>query len=656
MMRLFDGITLAGAKLRAHRVRTGIITSVVALLFSLIVLVLCVLTGATQSMKSFGKEGLGGRFIVKATPIVDNSPVYGNSPVIMDKLVAEATRLRADKKATAKKLDVQYDANNDPNLPYNEYDFNGTKSRQPNLQSSFTQSLVREYMFGVKGIGDQDFDRVAKSSGATTTYRSTNAYSTMPMSGNGQQYISPIIDGKEKGLAESQQQSMGPPQGVSMLAQGMWSYFDRDLLKPFVLEGQNLELGSDGSVPVLAPMSAAEQFLKLNALQSSASPDEQIARLVAVRKDIAGKQAELCYRNQASSDLVNQAKQQIEEMERNKKKKDYVAPSLQYNLPVTPCGEVTVKKDTRTADEKKRAANEISFKKMYENYQEPMQGIIKLRIVGILPDMQYSAGFSAKDILRSMLQSGLGDGWFSPINAIQKDSLSSKIRDAYIDTVPADRTYYAEFPTYESAKKFIKQQTCTFSVNMQDMMQYSPNEPDKRTAGCIALGKLFDVSPFANNASAIEDLRQAVWRVMKYVAPVVLLVASLVLMGVVGKIIADSRRETAVFRALGATRGSIAQIYVTYGLYIAAAIGALAVAIGSLGAYLVSNYVSPMLSVTAVLAYNAADVHKQFTVFGMDLAQIGFVFVLIVLAALLSTVLPLLTNVRRNPIRDMRDE
>ena len=183
-----------------------------------------------------------------------------------------------------------------------------------------------------------------------------------------------------------------------------------------------------------------------------------------------------------------------------------------------------------------------------------------------------------------------------------------------------------------------------------------PGQSDPRVVDCYKMGKYFDISPFGNNASAIEDMRRGVWKVMRYVAPAVLLIASLVLMGIVGKIIADSRRETAVFRALGATRFAIAQIYLTYSLFIGVFIVLISFIIGSVGALLFSHKLSPDASVSAVLAYNARDIHKQFSFYGFDLQYAAIIIGLIAAAAILSTALPLATNIRRNPIRDMRDE
>lgn len=653
MMRPLDGIKLASAKLRAHRVRTGVITGIVALMFSGIVLVLCIMAGTAQSMREFGKEGLGSRFIVRAQPIIDYNIRNGiGSDELTNQLKDESSRLKSAKKAEAKRLGIEYDANNDPTLPMTEVDMgNGQRTTVVGGASPFAARLIDEYVKAMPHVALSDFVAKAEQSGATATYKSVMSGSVVTSA----KTVTAVIEGKESTSTQSNTQ-FGPPRGVDGLAQNGWSYFDDDLLLPFVLHGQSLAVGKDGSIPVVAPVSAAEKFLRLDALPSTATTQQQLDRVAKLRSDIAGKQAQLCYRNQSSTELYTLAKSQAEEMVRNKGKRDYVAPALQYNVPTEPCGTVTVKKDTRTAEEKKQLNNELNFKRQFENYEDPVEGLINIRIVGLVPDMNYGAGFSVKDMLRTVLQSGLGEGWFVPIGAVKADSLAARVAPIYETSTPLAQAYYAEFASYQAAKEFTKKTTCDVQLSMSEMMTYSPNQPDKRVAACYKAGKYFDIVPFGNNASAIEDFRQSVWKGMRYVAPVVLLIAALVLMGVVGKIIADSRRETAVFRALGATRSSIAQIYLTYSVFIAIFIAALAFAIGALGAYLISQRFTADISTSAVIAYNAADINKKFTLFGVDPLYILLVLGLIIAAALLSTLVPLLTNVRRNPIRDMRDE
>lgn len=654
-MRVLDGVLLAAAKLKTHRVRTGIIIVIAALLFAGIALVLFMLTGAARSTASFAKEGLGSRYIVQASPILDYNAQIVGTPPIFENLMAKTTALKAEKKQAAKKLDISYDPTNDQTLPLLEYKMpDGSVQRTLNQASAFTKEAQTAYARALPHVQYEDFTKLARSNGALKTYRS--ATSNGPGFGQTQPTVSPILDAKEQFAESSKSSTMTEPRGVVTINTLGWSAFDTELLQPFLLPHQTLAVGKDGAVPVIAPMSAAEQILGLNSLPSTASSSQRLDRLVAVRKGIAGSVAELCYRNSASVDLYNQANIQEQEIARNKGNKNYTAPSLQYAAPTEPCGAVTIKKDTRSNEEKKQADNEISFKKQFEGYQDPTQEVLKVRIVGLSQDVSYQAGFSARGIIESILRSSLGQGWFSPSAAITTGSVASLVRPAVQDTTVFTQTYYAEFPTLSAAKNFAKQATCESKVTQDFSGMPQPGQADPRVADCDRQGKYYTVAPFGNNASAIEDLRQNVWKVMRYVAPAVLLIASLVLMGIVGKIIADSRRETAVFRALGATRFAIAQIYLTYSLFIAGIILVLSLGIGAIGAELLSNRLAPDASATAVLAYSAQDVHKQFVFFGVDMTYVAIVAGLIVLAALVSTLLPLLTNIRRNPIRDMRDE
>jgi hypothetical protein len=661
MMTLRDSVQLAAAKLRTHRIRTGIILFIASLLFAGIVLVLSMLTGAARSVQSFGSEGLGGRFIVQGRPIVDGMIMNAGTPEIFETLKARTVTLKAEKKAAAKKLNQNYDSANDMNLPVSEYK-NESGGTDYFLNNSYpeTKAALDSYVQSIEHISFDDFSKLARKAGAKQLYRSSggvNAGNFGMSREAGATSVVPIIDGKEQAIDQSGGNSFNGPRGVATLITSGWTYFDSSLMIPFVLPGQNLALGTDGEVPVIAPVSAAEQMLGLPSLPATATTQQRLDRLVTLRRDIAGKTTSLCYRNGSSSSLLEQAKSQAKEIAANKGKANYTAPSLQYAIPVDPCGEITVKKDTRSYEEKKQAADELAFKKQYENYQDPAQGILKVRIVGFAQDLSYQQGFSARSIIESVLRTGLGEGWFSPSDAIVEGSIADKIQPSIAKKTNAEQTYYAEFASLHAAKQFAKENSC----DSKAMLSASPGMPkpgqsDPRVVDCYKMGKYFDISPFGNNASAIEDMRRGVWKVMRYVAPAVLLIASLVLMGIVGKIIADSRRETAVFRALGATRFAIAQIYLTYSLFIGVFIVLISFIIGSVGALLFSHKLSPDASVSAVLAYNARDIHKQFSFYGFDLQYAAIIIGLIAAAAILSTALPLVTNIRRNPIRDMRDE
>lgn len=660
MMMFLDSVQLAAAKLKTHRIRTGIVVGIAALLFAGIVLVLTMLTGAARSAQSFGTEGLGSRYIVQAKPIYNQINLYMGTPEMIETFKARTAQLKADKKAVAKRLGLTYDAASDTTLPLTQgKNASGDDEYYLNTFNPEVREALHTYAQNIPHIGFADFSALATAAGAQVLYRSATSSMTggSPFAPGGSQSSSvvPILDGTEQPTQNSGG-TMGEPRGVGTITTLGLTYFDSGLMTPFVLPGQNLALGPDGALPVIAPMSAAEQILGLPKLPATANAQTRLDRLVHLRQNIAGKTAALCYRNSASSDLLQQAKQQEKDMAANKNKAGYTPPSLQYAVPAEACAPVSVKKDTRSSEEKKQAENELAFKKQFEDYQAPDQRIMKIRIVGFSQDMSYRPGFSARSIIENVLQTGLGPGWFVPTEAVTDGSVADKLQPMLAKRTNVDQMYYAEFASLAAAKQFAKEVSCDSKITNTMFEQPKPGQEDPRVTDCYKMARYFDVSPFGNNASAIEDMRHGVWNVMRYVAPVVLLLASLVLMGIVGKIIADSRRETAVFRALGATRFTIVQMYLTYSLFIAGFVMLLAFAIGLLAAYMLNRMLAPNISVTAVLAYGAQDVHKQFTFFGVELLYSGIVCGLITVAALCSTILPLLMNIRRNPIRDMRDE
>lgn len=57
-------------------------------------------------------------------------------------------------------------------------------------------------------------------------------------------------------------------------------------------------------------------------------------------------------------------------------------------------------------------------------------------------------------------------------------------------------------------------------------------------------------------------------------------IAALIMMGVIGRVIADGRRETAVFRAIGATRNDMRLVYTMYTALFSLIIVVVSIAIG----------------------------------------------------------------------------
>ena len=651
MIRSRDAFLLARTKLRLRLVRLTITIITSALLFGVLVFVALVFTGTTNSLSTFGKEGFGGRYLVVATPLTYN--LYGPSDSETIKALEPVqVNLVAQKKIAAKKLNITYDQATDMSLPLNESKLpNGTTEKYINPESPYVKAFARQKNAEKKALSFDNFKTITNAGGAVHVFRGTRSDNFM-MGRQSSGSVQVLINGKETDPTMSQSFS-GSPSGVASITTLGWSQLDQELLAPFMLPNQSLATGTDGSIPIIAPFSAAEEILGLKPLPATATSAQKLQRVIDVRKGVAGKTATICYRNSVSASLFHEAQNQQETIALNKGKADFVMPSLQYELPAGACGQVTIKKDTRAAEEKAQAKNEETFKAQFGEPIAQDQGTVTVRVVGITTEPSYNASFSATAVAQSILQSSLGTGWFSPAAAITTSPTAAKAIDGgdFATISPDKLSYYAEFPSLESAKQFIKTYSCDSNSNTMTSGPLPAGFDE-----CVDKGKPFSIVPYGNNAGAVEEFRRGFWAVSKYIILAIVILASLIMMGNVGKIIADSRRETAVFRALGAKRFDIAQIYMSYSFLIALLLFACSACIGLIGAVMLDSWLRPTMSIAAVLAYNAGDVTKQFRLFAFDIRLLIGVFVLILIAAFISTVIPLSGNLRRNPIRDMRDE
>lgn len=653
MMYFKDSLRLARAKLRLRRIRMFITVFVASLVFAVLVFFGLFMQGMSNSFKSFAEEGLGDRFIVQANPLFEQYNFQSDE--LIKELQPLHDRILADKKATAKKLGIEYSEEQDTDLPLVVVvDKSDKKEYSLNETHPDVQRVIRERIEANPKISFAAFQGLAREYNATEFYSSAQPLFPNIYFSSAASELSLITDGKEQTFDGLFSNDYGASVGISSISAG-WATHDKDILKAFVLPGQNLEIGEDGSIPVVAPVSAAEEALGLKKLPSTATQQDRLERIVAIREGISGNVVELCFRNAVSTQRLGEAKQQEKDKQQRSKDADYVAPSLQYGVPNTPCGEVKILSDTRSYTEKRYAENTKIFEKQYDKITDPEQGIIRVRIVGLTPDPDYGYNFSVSAILNSFLQSTLGFGWFSPKQAIQSNELAAQVvmhEQSFVG--PTNSVYYAEFATQNDAIAFAKAQECKVDLSGVNSQDFSNGDPYVQK--CHSEGKYFSVFPFGSNQIAFESFRQDASGVIRYVGIGVLVVASFILMGVVGKVIADSRRETAVFRALGASRFAIVQIYSVYTLFIAFFVAIMSGIIGFFAAYIVNSMVVEELSVTAVIAYNATDIHKQFTVIGIDYMFGLIILGLIIAAAFISMALPMLANMRRNPINDMRDE
>ena len=75
-----------------------------------------------------------------------------------------------------------------------------------------------------------------------------------------------------------------------------------------------------------------------------------------------------------------------------------------------------------------------------------------------------------------------------------------------------------------------------------------------------------------------------------------------------------------------------------------------------IGLHLLDSQFAPGLTAQAQYGFNELSSAKRISLVGYDWHQLGLIAIICLATGLLSAVLPLIRNVRRSPIRDMREE
>ena len=641
MIRPFDSLRLAYTKLRARRIRLAVTVVISGLLFTVLITGSLVVRGFIAGFESFSQEGFGSRYIVSVSPVsADGLDQARRDPAVIKRAQKIQADLIARKKAEAKKLGVAYDEKTE--LPVLEEFGPGGEEKMLAYGSTAGDQALGEYQQKHPAPGLPALQEIGKRYGASAYYSQTSPKVFPPP------HLQVLKGGKEKYDQQATSQPQFGGEGIDSFG-AQWMSLDIELLRQYLLPGQKPEVGEDGSIPIFVPYSAAQELLALPKLSGTATSTEKLDRLKLVRGKLNGLQYGVCYRNATSAEALQQAVQQQAEKTQNKGKKDYIAPSLVHTTPAKPCAAPRVEKDTRLAVEKELAAKELKFRQLFG--EQPAESkILKFRVVGMVPDPPNGGAATFVQIVESIISSSTLFGWYTPNTAVDQNATVQKIfDDKVVSTISLSGTgqRFVEFPSADAVRRFIKEQNC---------------EPDYATLGgkdpgkvCDEKGTPFYVFPFGTSV-ALDDAKDFLGKYFRIAVLIVAAVSSVIMMGTVGRIIADSRRETAVFRAIGAKRLDIASIYLLYVLCLALIIVVFAYITGSLAATYLHNRYASDLTVSAIVSFNASDLTRHILLYKIHFMDMFYVVGLVIAAALASSLLPLATNLRRNPIFDMRDE
>lgn len=636
-MNFFDIFILARTKLRSHRVRTGITVAIAGLLFGLIIALVTVIQGVFTSVGNYSNVGLNNRTLINVGYSPQASSFNEYEHLSDSEFVKEVeTTYKADianKQAIAKKYSVEYDpASSDPS-PI------GTDpiTKQKVITNDGAANLI------VQRIAQQRRDAVSKKFSISDFLKpyKTAELRTMRVVQPASGALTYMKSGQENQQVSSkrfEEQMATQGSGTSL------TILDESVSKPFIVSTKFDP--AKGEVPVILPFSGAEKLLGLSQLSKDASSKERQERMRYVRAHVGDITASFCYRNEASRVLLGQAVAQQDELKRAAGNKDYVKPTLLYSAPgKDDCSPITIQSDTRSATEKQAETNRVLFEKETGAWLgEPMQRKVVVRGVGISgDDGSAAATLSAGTLATSLLNSTLGFGtWSVPqdlFNKLPADARPGEIFDE-AKAVNGTQAFAQSFQSYlvefsdRSEARALLERTGAFTGSIGEVSAF----------------------PFGSGTLFVDEMRTWVGRALFWVLLAIGAIAVIVLWGVIGRTIADSRRESAVFRAIGATRLDIATVYGLYAVLLSLRVVLFACVLGLGLALLIDLLFSGSATLEAQLAYAAVDTHMQFHFFGLESWYLLAVVGVIVLAGMVASIVPIILGSRRNPIGDMRDE
>lgn len=635
MIRSTDVLVLAYTKLRARKIRTSVTVAIAGLLFGFLVLIVIVAQGVLDSATRFSSEGLNSRYIIdvartdnKAFNIYDN---LTNSDVVRRVETEHAAHV-AKKQAAARKYGIEYDARNEDPSPIVIDQETKEKIVSDKYLDSSSVAAVAE---ALEAEQYKPFD----VSAYIDPYKTAKIIGEHRVLHQFENTLRFMKDGKEASLSSSSEvdRSMSPGDDDNKSL----TVLDSSVAEPFI-SNRTYDPAS-GEIPAIIPYSDAEKLLGLKKLESSVSTQRQLDRIQEVRRRVGEITAKFCYRNSASQALVTQTINQQKEIVDNRNNPDYVKPTLLYAVPSSAdCGAVVVQSDSRTSIEKKQAGNQKNYEKEIGTYiGEPEQHKVIVRGVGVSSDLGFEGevSFSVAQIIKGIFSSSLGyQTWNIPSALLAKVPESS--RPAAVFEPSSDtktpfsiEAYLVEFTDKAEARELLSK-AGFFGANN---------------------GSVY-AAPFGSSSLVVDEMRSWFETALLWIVGVVSLVAIIILSGMIGRTIADGRKESAVFRAIGARRGDIARIYSTYTLLLSLRIVLFAAFFGIVSALALNMMLWHDATIGAQLAFGASNPKLEFHFIGFGSWYLPVIVAVIIGVGLLAMVIPLLRNSRRSPINDMRDD
>jgi ABC-type antimicrobial peptide transport system permease subunit len=650
MIRPRYALKLARTKLRSKR---GILIAsiiVASLLFAALIACTAVFTGAENSATNFIKKANNNQYLVTVSPNIPYTSIGFSQDLSLDEvhqIKAFSTQYYAGIQAKYKTLGIPYDSSTEVS-PLTPAAWKSTTLPEEQRVTVNWQSPAIIAMQNMK------YTQYAKTA--------TNKYSDLQIIGakyNASGYYvekpSGLASIPKLSLVQNGMENFGDTEMktgdsstygyyTNAIHNSQYDIEDNALLSRYLLTKDTSQLKG---IPVVA---SAQEIATLFGKQFNigAEPQDTAQKttwLKNVQTKLNSYTYQACYRNSTEQAMLNKIQSDYAEIISNKGNKDYQPPILQYGYPTTVCGNIVTTVDTRSNAEKQAAITTEADQKKLGTYVAPEHQLLTFQIVGIAnaqPYLDYST--SIENYVKSLIT--INNGLTSATIPMQMyDSLPSTLKfDNLVDQSDPQAslstgdftTRVLEFKTIDNARNFMNNETCPSS-----------------DSNC---NKKFLSNQYGSNYLILDEISKLFNKILGIAFPIILGLATIIIWFTVSRIMVENRKETSVYRAMGAKRRDISAIYLTYVVLIAAQIAVVSLVLGLASAFAVNYIYGATLTNIAVSSFGTITNDMRFNLFDLSSPLLWGVVGLIFVVSIVASIQPLLRNVRRNPIEDMRDE
>lgn len=672
MIKTLNAIRLAKAKFHTKRRLTilSLITS--GLLFGVLIATIVIANGVVTSLDRFIKEVGGKRYQVAINANIPFNKITDkfNNPShrTIDEVRSFETQYRAAKSKQYQAQGLKYDPGEDaPSLKFDEF---SNKSEPTKYQVTIDHSSSI-----TKQLFSREYERWAKSA----TNKTANLIATAKKYGSTGYYPSPnsdlfykfidtklVVDGKEelKDWVDNKLIYDDNPISSAHYTGAAGKLTDKYITYHGRLEG----------VPVVIPAAhLAKKFAGRLGVSPQPPADDQarVDWLKQIKTKASGFTYQICHRNKVEQDILTKIQQARNELagtdskdsnssNANKSKTAWVptdGAGLYYRLPTTPCGDITIIADKRTAEQKAEQVKQNLLKQRQGEPILPYHQLITMQVVGVSNESN-TQDDNGKDLIgigKSILAARpfFNNMALIPVNLYSRLPTKQKLdniigeKPDILDTLDLPDRLAKQFPygllefaTAQQAHRFMTEQTTT----------------EQRASDS---SKPYVAEQYGVNFLVLDELARQLRQTITIVAAVIAGLAIIIIWTTISRIISESRQETAVYRAIGAKRRDITLIYLVYALMLAILTIIIAGIIGMGISVAIDQVFAPKLTAIARSSVSIIGGSSQIKLFVIDestLAQLALVNLSIIVVALIASIQPIISNTHRSPASDLRAE